>query len=86
MKTNRIAVGMILAGLFTIGAAGEAMAHPRSPKPVVCATWTLVEDADADGRTIAVCPTARGNTVLRYWTEMTINAPDGPATVIVGYR
>jgi len=84
MKT--LIASLVLASLALVG---SAHAKPRkSTRPVVCELYALVVDDAADGREIAVCydKHVEGGLVLRYYTEMTVQSPSGPAKVVVGYR
>jgi hypothetical protein len=74
--------------LASLALAGTAAAKPRKAAPVVCESYAIVVDDAADGRMVAVCYDKRveGGLVLRYYTEMTVEAPGGPRNVVVGYR
>jgi len=76
------------ASLALVLAAGSAQAR-RPAKPVVCELYAIVADADplvGWERPVAVCYDKHDLRPLKTYTEVTVQGPNGPVTVVVGYR
>lgn len=84
-KLGRVLVGGV--GLALALLAGSAEAKGRKNRPVMCVSYALVVDAEAR-ETVAVCydKHTEGGLTLWSWKEVTLQGPEGPQTVVVGYR
>lgn len=81
----------ILAGLAVLMLAGSSEARGRKAKPVVCESYSIVEDRGGSEELVAVCydKHVEGGLTLRYWREVNIPAQgtwDKVVTVVIGWR
>lgn len=85
-KLVRMLVGGV--GVAMVLCSGQAEAKGRKGKAVVCESYSIVEDRGATELEVAVCYDKRtpGGLTLTTWTEVTVSSPEGPKTVVVGYR
>ena len=83
-KLGRVLVGGV--GLALALCAGSAEAR-RARRPVMCVDYAIVVDA-ASRETVAVCydKHVEGGLTLWAWKEVTLTGPEGPQTVVIGYR
>lgn len=83
MKTNIIQIALVVAGLFTVGAA-----HAKTKKPTVCMAFTeSTLPVDGVSQKVAICTDGKKPVVLTSYSIQTVKDADGNAVkAAIGYR